>query len=296
MTTAADRAAAPAAPSPDLEALLAAERERLKQLFPLPAARVPRASARRKAAGGAAALGILLACAALVVDPQWGRETQASAVGEQRHLTLADGSQVQLDSGAQVTVSRHLRTRQGTLDKGRARFKVVPSAWRSFTVDAGIARVRVMGTVFDVDRQVGRVEVTVLSGKENVGSPDRPDAVAPLRAGERLRVVEEGGGARRFQALPADRDGDRQAWSQGQLVFHGAPLSEVVADLQRYRAGEIRLADAGLGELRVSGVFDTARVDTAIALLPRILPVVIRHEPGGRAVIAARPAAEKKSP
>ncbi|UUS13833.1 hypothetical protein NMB32_18250 [Stenotrophomonas sp. CD2] len=43
--------------------------------------------------------------------------------------------------------------------------------------------------------------------------------------------------------------------------------------LQRYHDRPIVLDDPALGPLQVSGVFDADRAETAVALLPEILPV-----------------------
>ena len=52
----------------------------------------------------------------------------------------------------------------GPLLAGRALFEIAPARWRPFYVDAGDARVRVVGTVFDVGRGDNGVAVTVVKG------------------------------------------------------------------------------------------------------------------------------------
>ncbi len=95
--------------------------------------------------------------------------------------------------------------------------------------------------------------------------------------GQRLRL--EGGRATAPQAVDAAQAG---AWQQGRLVFDRTPLRDALAEAQRYRGGAIRLHDDGrLGGHAVSGVFETARTDQMLDLLPRIAPArVQRHADG----------------
>ncbi len=46
-----------------------------------------------------------------------------------------------------------------------------------------------------------------------------------------------------------------RAWTRGRLIFEDEPLGEVVAELNRYHKGLIRITDSRLNGLRVSGVF-----------------------------------------
>jgi len=46
------------------------------------------------------------------------------------------------------------------------------------------------------------------------------------------------------------------AWRRGKLAFVDVPLGEVIAELDRYHPGAIRVLDAALSGKKVSGVFD----------------------------------------
>ena len=58
--------------------------------------------------------------------------------------------------------------------------------------------------------------------------------------------------------------------------------------LQRYHDRPIVLDDPALGPLQVSGVFDADRAETAVALLPEILPVQVHTAADGSLHLRAR--------
>lgn len=124
-------------------------------------------TARRRKAGKAAKaslLSLLVAGSLWWLDPAWHTEQVRVAVGAQRELVLADGSQVLLDSGSRLQIERHLRSRQLELLEGQARFTVV-HADAPFIVHSQGVRVRDIGTVFDVRSDVRGVRVGVLEGR-----------------------------------------------------------------------------------------------------------------------------------
>ncbi len=53
----------------------------------------------------------------------------------------------------------------------------------------------------------------------------------------------------------------------GRLVFDRMPLSEVVAEIDRYRRGRTIILDARLAGRRVSGVFLATDIHSALSLI-----------------------------
>lgn len=271
----------PQPPPSSTDQVLEQHRDALKQRFPLPG----HEQLQRKRGGLPikAVLPVLLATAGalLLIDPAWQVRDYQTAVGERRNVTLPDGSEVLLDAGTHLQVRRHLRSRQVLLARGQARFQVQHSAWRPFQVDAGPVHVRNYGTVFDVDRQGSLSEVTLWRGEVGVrvdGSEDEQR----LKPGQRL--LAQAGSLSPPEAVSPDR----ADWTSGRLQFDRLPLSEVLRILQRYHDRPIVLDDPALGPLLVSGVFDADRAETAVALLPDILPVQLQTAADGSLHLRAR--------
>ncbi|PZP94066.1 MAG: iron dicitrate transport regulator FecR [Variovorax paradoxus] len=288
-----DLNAAPPAPPPaapaaaaaqSFDTALLAERDALRVLFPLPPARSRPAPAQRLRTAGLTGLVLALSTALLLWwNPAWRVERHATAIGEHRSIALADGSQITLDTASAVRVAWHLRSREAALLQGRARFDVAHDRLRAFTVDAGSARVRVLGTVFDVQRRQGEVRVSVLRGLVQVQGSGQPAQPWLLHPGERLRIV----GATPAQPEPVAPGDAEGAWVQGRLVFDRTPLRDALAEVQRYRSAPIRLYDDGrLGRQTLSGVFDTAQTDRLLDLLPEILNAKVQRQADGSVQIS----------
>lgn len=232
---------------------------------------------RRNAACGGL-LALALSSAVWVLDPAWHTEDIRVAQGQRQQLELADGSLVELNSGSHFIIEKRLRSRQLELRHGEALFSVVHSD-TPFIVRSQGVRVRDIGTVFDVRSDARGVDVAVIEGAVEVSS--NRSAAVRLNAGQQLRASSTHVGEVRSANVAAIT-----AWRQNKLRFDGTPLSEVIADLQHYRSKPLRLADGQVGELRLSGEFDSNSVDALIGLLPSILPVSIARAADGTITIS----------
>src|SRR5260221_741689 len=157
--------------------------------------------------GWFAAAAVLAAVAVGAIWLQQGSgesQTLATAVGQQRNVTLADGSTVTLNTNTILETDLRRRTREIYLRKGEAHFQVAHDRSRPFLVHAGDAVVRAVGTAFEVRVLTDQhVDVMVDEGRVEVQAPALPPAspspgtnprarrdaattVRALNAGERL--------------------------------------------------------------------------------------------------------------
>lgn len=202
-------------------------------------------SARARPIYGAAALA---AAAALVVSFAIGRgEVYETGVGEQRLVSLADGTRVRLDTNTSVRVKFTRDGRQMELDRGQAFFDVAHDASRPFEVRADDVAVRALGTRFDVRRLDGAVRVVLVEGSVEVTDKARSWRLAP---GEALR----GDGDRLEAPKPIDVS-EATSWTGGRLVFRATPLADAVAEVNRYSTQKIVVDTRELQAVRVNGVF-----------------------------------------
>src|SRR3546814_792610 len=112
----------------------------------------------------------------------------ATVLGEQRSVTLKDGSQVILDTASELLVQYGSRERKLTLQRGRADFSVQhdDDAQRPFVVHAATGTVTATGTQFQVRVEIGIGTVTLLEGQVRVAAQDgEQQQVATLAPGER---------------------------------------------------------------------------------------------------------------
>jgi transmembrane sensor len=244
----------------------------------------------RRALRAIAIAGLAAVAAGLLVlthDLQTG-VPYVSGIGEQRLITLEDGSRLRLDTNTKLRVFYDDQARRVVLARGRAFFDVAHDAARPFTVRAGETTVRALGTRFDVRRDDREVRVTLVDGRVRV---DDPDDGAPgrwtLEAGQQLTV---GSGDPR----PLPRRVDTAAatsWTSGRLVFRSAPLATAIAEVNRYSPRPVRLEAEGLARTQVSGVFDAGDVEAFAAAVASLFDLETTRKDDGTLVLRARAAA-----
>jgi transmembrane sensor len=243
-----------------------------------------------------------LAAVAIGVGAVWLQrdselQTLSTAVGQQRNVTLADGSIVTLNTNTIVESDLRRRTREIYLRKGEAHFQVAPDRSRPFLVHAGDAVVRAVGTAFEVrvltDQHVdvvvneGRVEVRPeLPAPQNAHAhPTAAVTVRALNAGERLSTASLD-----YAVMPvtAHQLSTELAWREGAIVFDGERLSDAIVEIERYTDARIIVSDPDVAALRVGGRFRTGNVQEFFDALQTALPVSIRHAGGGVVFIDPR--------
>src|SRR5687768_4854887 len=163
-----------------------------------------------------------------------GAYSLETAPGQRRQIALADGSRIELNGGTRVTLDRE-RPRFARLERGEALFRVVHNSARPFEVEAGDARLRDLGTVFNVVHDSGMLEVAVSEGAV-LYNPGRE--AAELKPGMGLRKVQ--GAPLWIGSLDKAAVG---GWYEGRLTYSGAPIARIAADLSRNLGVDIRPAD-----------------------------------------------------
>jgi transmembrane sensor len=194
-------------------------------------------------------------------------QTYAAEMGGLRSLRLPDGTRVVLAPGSRLLVATDFGSarRDVTLD-GAAWFRVRHDAARPFTVRAGPAVVRDLGTAFTVRTDEGgdgrgvAVGVAVTEGAVALRAATAAapgDTGVVLNAGDRGVLRADGGVIAARGAVTEDD----LAWTRGRLVYRAAPLDEVRADLRRWYGIELVVADTALARRRLTATFagDSAR-------------------------------------
>jgi transmembrane sensor len=67
------------------------------------------------------------------------------------------------------------------------------------------------------------------------------------------------------------------AWREGAVVFDSEPLSEAIAEIQRYTDARIIISDPGIASLPVGGRFKTDDLQGFLDGLQAALPITIRR-------------------
>lgn len=208
------------------------------------------ATRRRLIVGGGGAIAASLVAG--LVWAAWPTEL-ATKVGEIRRVPLADGSVATINTASRIEVDLADTRRDIRLDAGEVWFQVAKDRRRPFTVAAGRARVRAVGTAFSVRRFAGGAEVLVTEGVV--------EAWADGADGHRIRLVA-GQGAFVADNAAITSEPARPvtieralAWRGGKIDLVDKPLGEALAEFNRYNERQLVLGDPALAEERIDGVF-----------------------------------------
>jgi transmembrane sensor len=212
----------------------------------------------------AAACAIVVAVLLLGLAWSLSDETYSTRIGEQRIVSLEDGSRVHLNSGTRMDVELGDAMRRVRLERGEAFFEVARDPRKPFVVVAGDRSVTALGTSFVVRFEPQQTAVTLLEGKVAISARvDAPvdsggaslsyeaDALV-LKPGERATFASSG--ATTVDVPPVDA---MAAWRRGEVVLDETPLSLAVAEMNRYQRKRLVLDDPSIGELPVSGIYRT---------------------------------------
>jgi transmembrane sensor len=209
-----------------------------------------------------AALAISLACIAVAAAfaVYMHRTGITTAVGEQRLVTLDDGSKILLNTSTRLVVRYDKFARRVDLEKGEALFDVIKNPHRPFVVMAGGREVTALGTSFDVRRDGTQITVTLLEGKVTVAAvSETQDAVVSVPA--EVEVLHPG---QRLTFAPGrppllDRPQIQKVtdWQRGQVSLDNLSLADAVTEMNRYSEVQIRIERPEAAKVRVSGIFRT---------------------------------------
>jgi transmembrane sensor len=197
--------------------------------------------------------------------PTGEAHTYATGVGQRDSVRLADGSQVILGPQSRLEVPGDFgRATRTVALTGDGYFDVVHDAAKPFRVRANDALIEDIGTTFTVESDAGgKTSVAVTSGSVRLGAASPGAAPVVLEAGDR-GSVDATGQARAQRNAVREED---TSWVRGRLSFRDAPLSRVIAEMERWYGVRIRVADSSLASRHITTSFAGESVDEALRIL-----------------------------
>lgn len=218
---------------------------------------------------------------------EWFNPEYITALGEQRSITLEDGSVVELNSQSRLRTHFKQELRAIELLEGEAIFRVSKDPNRPFRVRTGATDIVAIGTAFNVKSNDARTVVTVLEGRVRVNQREAAERSA-ARSAQAVSEFELAVGDQLIlaKAQPAIRVSLRDtekvtSWTERRLIFEDTPLSTVAAEFARYSSHAIRIDDARVGERKINGIFDATDPASLVDFLSADETLDIRDDSGG---------------
>jgi transmembrane sensor len=221
--------------------------------------------------GGMAAAAVAVAGISLTRPGEPTLYAVETGNGERRRVELADGSYIDLNGASRILLDR-AHPRRAELERGEALFTVEHDDSNPFEVTAGEALIRDLGTVFNVVRTEGRIEVGVVAGAVSYAQRGRR---VDLRPGMALRVTGDAS-AEIMRAEPAALRG----WRDGRLSYSSAPIGHVAADLSRNLGVRIEAAPE-VAARRFTGVIQLDQAPDSVQRIALLMGVAARQRDGG---------------
>jgi transmembrane sensor len=195
--------------------------------------------------------------------------TYQTPIGGIASVPVADGSRITLDTDSEVRVALTRSERDVRLERGEAFFEVAKDANRPFVVSAAGHRVVAVGTAFSVrSNPDGSVRIAVIEGRVRIEAESAVGARVPVpefaSAGNVALARTDGIDLQRKSVTEVE---EMLSWRSGFLIFHDVSLPDAVAEFNRYNTRKIEVADPRLGEIKLSGKFQTTQYQAFVRLL-----------------------------
>jgi len=224
-----------------------------------------RSSFMRVAAAALVILSLGMATFYLVNPDIFSRKITITTGNDEKNIQvgLPDGSKIFLNRNSEFSYLSNFGGRgRNVILKGEAFFEIAPDASKPFIIDAGDAKVRVVGTSFNVitSNSESAVEVFVKTGKvmlsNNSGSrslnldPGFIGTMAPEISGKTL-----------------NNNPNYLSWKTGLLVYNGQKLDVVFSDLKKVYNMDIQAADPAILQNEWTSPIDNQPQETIIRLI-----------------------------
>lgn len=192
----------------------------------------------------------------------------ATALGETRNITLADGSQVYLnESSSLVYDDNEDKAMREVFLTGKAFFEVERDESRPFIVRTNESEVKVLGTSFLVhsNQQQQQTEVVVETGKVVVSAlaSAQNEPVVELVRGEvgKVKLSE------RRVVKSKNADVNYLSWKTRRLKFEKDDLQYVFDILEKTYFIDIEVDNAQINNCKLSAVYDRKSIQSIIEIV-----------------------------
>lgn len=189
-------------------------------------------------------------------------------LGSRISFTLPDSTKGWLNSGSELEYSIPFKSQRNLVLKGEAWFDVAHNEEHPFIVQAGISKVKVLGTRFNMNAYPADnyIEVVLEEGKVEFSVGENGSQLT-LKPNERLVLSDN-----KIQVYTTDA-WKYNAWKDGKLVFRGDSMSEVARRIERWYNVEVVVKDKELELYTFRGTFQDDSLDEVLKYLSMTSPI-----------------------
>ena len=193
----------------------------------------------------------------------------STPVGQRRNLQLHDGSQLQLNTASAVDVQFDAQQRVIRLLEGEILLTAARDS-RPLRVLTAHGSLQPQGARLNVRQFDERTEVAVFAGRVALTPKDHSGSALWVEPHQQLSFNRLAWNA------PRPLDAGSGAWADGMLVAAHMRLADFLAELGRYRRGQLN-CDPRVANLLISGTYPVDDSERVLDLLAVSLPVRIKR-------------------
>ncbi len=208
------------------------------------------------------------------------KETYHVAFGENRDITLPDGSIVKLNANSTLKISidwSEKNTREVWLN-GEAFFTVTKKPNKGnakFIVHTSKVDVEVLGTEFNVSERDTNTNVTLNSGKIRLNVHHNDDIqTIMMNPGEQVSFSSKSLRINKKEVKPEVVS----AWVSNRWMLESTPLQEIATKIENTFGFEVVISDIQLANERMTGVIMTNNLDEVLEGISTIYSLKIKRE------------------
>lgn len=203
----------------------------------------------------------------------------ATSGDQQKQVTLADGTEIQLNSNSEIWIpDAEAGTDMEVELSGEAYFDVAHDPEREFTVQANETVIEVLGTSFNINSRSprGDVQVAVVDGSVSFYSD-------PADNNGQSVILEKGQYAYldiATRQISVEDFGVQNylSWMSGRLVFDDLKLDKVCLQLNRIYQVECGFEKEDLKDLRLTADFSNESLDKTLSVIALSLDLDYRSD------------------
>jgi len=158
--------------------------------------------------------------------------TISTAIGEEYHAVLPDGSEIWLNANSKIVIPANFNKafRDLNLQKGEVYFKVAKDKTRPFRVFAANTKIQALGTEFNVNyySENKGVKAFLVEGSISVTKKDEQSLIKP----NQLYQGDDLNGASQVNEI--ENPATQYAWKSGYFDYSNTPIQEIIEDLSRW--------------------------------------------------------------
>ena len=158
--------------------------------------------------------------------------TISTAIGEEYHAFLPDGSEIWLNANSEVVIPSNFNQtyRDLNLKKGEAYFKVAKDKTKPFRVFAANTKIEALGTEFNVNyhEENKNVKAFLVEGSISITKKSGQSIIKP----NQLYQIDELTDVSSVNEI--ENPSTQYAWKTGYFEYANTPLPEILEDLSKW--------------------------------------------------------------